>query len=78
MKKDYPEQREDWLHVEYFAKLSKKENPHGFICILCYKTHSPKNCSSSKIKTTTPTQETRTTDSLEWAKHASDGEWYGD
>lgn len=70
-KKDYPEHREDWLHIEYFAKLTKKENPYGFVCILCYKTHFPKNCPSSKTKETPTTYE-------QLYKHASDEEWYGD
>lgn len=34
----------DWLHLEYFAKLDKKRNPHGMVCILCNKTHFIKDC----------------------------------
>jgi len=42
--KDYPKHREDWLHLNYFAKLSKKRNPHGAVCILCTKSHIIKDC----------------------------------
>lgn len=72
MKKDYPEQREDWLHVEYFAKLSKKENPHGFICILCYKTHKPKDCPNKDFRAAE-----KDTKTLYSNSSAEDGVHYG-
>ena len=33
-----------WLRVEHYTKLSKKDNPFGFACALCSKTHHPSNC----------------------------------
>lgn len=38
-KADYPEEREDWLMVEEYAK---KKSALG--CILCEKTHKAKDC----------------------------------
>lgn len=35
---------DDWLHLDYFAKLDKRRNPHGMVCILCNKTHWIKDC----------------------------------
>ena len=69
-----------WLHLEYYAKLSKKENPYGIICILCYKTHKPATCPhKSEVRSAVDRQTTSdSSGQFEWAKHASDGEWYGD
>jgi hypothetical protein len=40
-----------WLMVDHYAKLSKKENPMGFVCKLCYITHLSKDCPNRKQKT---------------------------
>jgi hypothetical protein len=40
-----------WLMVEHYAKLSKKQNPMGLICKICYVTHLPKDCPHRKTET---------------------------
>lgn len=40
---------ESWLMVDYYAKLSKKNNPHKFICKLCSITHLSNECPNKKI-----------------------------
>lgn len=50
MKRDYPEHNPDWLRTEHYAKLSQKENPHGFVCALCSKTHLPTQCPNKNKK----------------------------
>jgi hypothetical protein len=76
--KDYPEEREDWLHIEHFAKLSKKENPHGFVCILCYKTHMPKNCRHTGGKNRNVQLEVKPSYSSGWGKlYEQEEENYG-
>lgn len=40
-----------WLMVDYYAKLSKKENPLNLGCKLCAKTHFPKDCPNRKKET---------------------------
>ncbi len=37
-----------WLMVDYYAKLSKKDNPLNLGCKLCTKTHFPKDCPNRK------------------------------
>lgn len=46
--KNYPKEREDWLMVEHYSKLSKRENPHNIGCLYCFKTHLPANCENRK------------------------------
>lgn len=46
--KDYPKHREDWLHVDHYAKLSPRQNPYGLVCILCEKTHKASECPNKK------------------------------
>ena len=41
---------DSWLMAEEYAKKSKKENPYGFGCVLCTKTHLPSACPNRKEK----------------------------
>lgn len=43
-------QDDKWLMAEHYAKLSKKENPFDYGCLLCDKTHTSKNCPNKKEK----------------------------
>lgn len=38
------------LMADHYAKLSKKENPFNYGCLLCDKTHTPKDCPNRKEK----------------------------
>jgi len=42
------EEREDWMMIEYYAKLDKSKNPLNYGCAYCDKTHLPKNCPNRK------------------------------
>lgn len=48
--KDYPKHREDWLHLDHYAKLSTRQNPHGLVCVLCEKTHKARSCPNRRAK----------------------------
>lgn len=39
---------DSWLMIDYYSKMSKKENPKNYGCLLCDKTHSPKDCPNRK------------------------------
>jgi hypothetical protein len=43
-------QDDSWLMADHYAKLSKKENPKNYGCLLCDKTHFPKNCPNRKAE----------------------------
>ena len=75
-KPDYPPHREDWLHLEYFASLDKKRNPHGAVCILCTKSHLIKDC-PHRGKQKKPEPEPIRQTSLYDYEDAEDGVSYG-
>lgn len=76
MKRDYPEHNPDWLRTEHYAKLSKKENPHGLGCTLCEKTHSSKLCPNKKTieKTSKPKADDYST---LYSSYENEGNGYG-
>lgn len=39
---------DDWLRVDYYAKLPAKRNPYNIGCTLCFKTHLVENCPNRK------------------------------
>lgn len=43
-------QDDKWLMADHYVKLSKKENPFNYGCLLCDKTHTPKDCPNRKEK----------------------------
>jgi hypothetical protein len=65
----------DWLMVEHYRKLPKKENPYDFGCILCSKTHFPKDCQNRKTKEKPSTEYQSKSQSL--YQDAEDGVSYG-
>lgn len=44
---------DSWLMTDYYAKLSKKNNPKNYGCKLCDKTHLPKECPNKKVDSKT-------------------------
>lgn len=57
-----------WLMVDHYAKLSKKENPFNYGCILCDKTHKPINCINRK-------ENSKNTYAYSYYNHNHDGEY---
>jgi len=39
-----------WLMLDFYAKLSKKQNPFNLSCSLCMKTHLAKDCPNKNKK----------------------------
>ena len=48
-----------WLHLDYYKKLSTRENPRGYTCILCDKTHKTKECPHKNTRTADKTKSTQ-------------------
>lgn len=62
-------QDDSYLMADHYAKLSKKENPFNYGCILCMKTHSPKECPNRKEKS-------KSTYTYSYYNHNQDDEGY--
>jgi len=41
---------DSWLMAEHYAKLPEKKNLKNYGCLLCDKTHLPKECPNRKVE----------------------------